>query len=78
MPTLFQFGEKLPSYKVSILNERAIRAAAGILFFFAMVNDAQKQTEPVGSVSDDARRKAPEFAKAIGHEEKWKLHNNCL
>ena len=19
----------------------------------------------------------PEFAKAMGHEEKWKLHNNC-
>ena len=23
------------------------------------------------------RCKVPEFAKAIGHEEKWKLHNNC-
>lgn len=41
-------------------------------------NGAQKQTEPVGSVSDDPRCKVPEFAKAIGHEEKWKLHNNCL
>ena len=19
----------------------------------------------------------PDFAKAMGHEEKWKLHNNC-
>lgn len=42
------------------------------------LDDAQKQTEPVGPVSDDARCKVPEFAKAIGHEEKWKLHNNCL
>ena len=23
------------------------------------------------------RCKVPDFAKAIGHEEKWKLHNNC-
>jgi hypothetical protein len=23
------------------------------------------------------RCKVPEFAKAMGHEEKWKLHNNC-
>lgn len=24
-----------------------------------------------------ARCQVPDFAKAIGHEEKWKLHNNC-
>jgi hypothetical protein len=23
------------------------------------------------------RCKVPDFAKAIGHEEKWKLHNSC-
>jgi hypothetical protein len=23
------------------------------------------------------RCKVPDFAKAMGHEEKWKLHNNC-
>jgi Domain of unknown function (DUF4395) len=23
------------------------------------------------------RCKIPDFAKALGHEEKWKLHNNC-
>ena len=23
------------------------------------------------------RCKVPEFAKALGHEEQWKLHNNC-
>jgi hypothetical protein len=27
--------------------------------------------------SADDRCKVPEFAKALGHEEKWKLHNNC-
>ena len=34
---LFQFGEHSPGYSVAVLNERAVRAAAGILFFFAMV-----------------------------------------
>ncbi len=33
----FQFGEHMPGYTVPVLNERAVRAAAGILFFFAMV-----------------------------------------
>jgi hypothetical protein len=34
---VFQFGETLPGYSIAVLNERAVRAAAGILFFFAMV-----------------------------------------
>jgi len=35
--SIFQFGEQLPEYSVPVLNERAVRAGAGILFFFAMV-----------------------------------------
>jgi hypothetical protein len=35
---LFGFGQYLPEYDVPVLNERAVRAAAGILFFFAMVS----------------------------------------
>ena len=31
--TFFQFGERIPGYKVAVVNERAVRAAAGILFF---------------------------------------------
>jgi len=34
---VFQFGETVPGYSIAVLNERAVRAAAGILFFFAMV-----------------------------------------
>jgi hypothetical protein len=34
---LFQFGEYIPGYSVAVLNERAVRAAAGVLFFFAMI-----------------------------------------
>jgi hypothetical protein len=34
---------------------------------------------PSGSVSpaEEERCRVPEFAKKIGHEEKWKLHNGC-
>jgi hypothetical protein len=27
--------------------------------------------------AEEERCRVPEFAKAMGHEEKWKLHNNC-
>ena len=29
------------------------------------------------SAADAERCKVPDFAKAMGHEDKWKLHNNC-
>jgi hypothetical protein len=29
---VFQFGETVPGYSIAVLNERAVRAAAGILF----------------------------------------------
>ena len=35
--SIFQFGQKLPEYDVPVLNERAVRASAGLLFFFAIV-----------------------------------------
>jgi hypothetical protein len=38
MSTLFAFGERLEGYAVPVLNERAVRAAAGIVFFFAMAS----------------------------------------
>jgi hypothetical protein len=37
MTTLFQFGERLPQFNVPVLNEREVRAAAGILFFVGLV-----------------------------------------
>ena len=36
--SFFSFGRTLPEYGVPVLNERAVRAAAGLLFFFAMVS----------------------------------------
>jgi hypothetical protein len=37
MSKLFAFGERIDGYEVPVLNEREVRAAAGILFFFALV-----------------------------------------
>lgn len=34
---IFQFGEMRPEYQIPVLNERAVRAAAGILFFLALI-----------------------------------------
>jgi hypothetical protein len=37
MPDVLSFGERLDGYAVPVLNERAVRAAAGIVFLFAIV-----------------------------------------
>ena len=36
MNRIFGFGEKMDEYDAPVLNEREVRASAGILFFFAM------------------------------------------
>lgn len=38
MNGIFAFGERIDGYAVPVLNERAVRAAAGIVFFFAIVS----------------------------------------
>ena len=35
--SLFQFGQRMPGYDIPVLNERSVRASAGILFLLAMV-----------------------------------------
>jgi len=37
MNSVFHFGERVVGYGVNVLNEREVRASAGILFFFAMI-----------------------------------------
>ncbi len=37
MNKYFYFGEKIEKFDVRVLNEREVRAGAGILFFFAMI-----------------------------------------
>jgi len=36
------------------------------------------RSERTVDAAEAERCKVPDFAKAIGHEQKWKLHNNCL
>jgi hypothetical protein len=36
MNALVGFGEKLDDYKIPVLNEREVRASAGILLLFAL------------------------------------------
>ena len=38
MSKVFSFGERIDGYEVSVLNEREVRASAGILFFFALIS----------------------------------------
>jgi hypothetical protein len=38
MNTVFRFGETIAGYDIPVLDEREVRAAAGILFFFALVS----------------------------------------
>lgn len=38
MSLIFAFGERRPEFPIPVLNERAVRAAAGVVFFFAIVS----------------------------------------
>jgi len=38
MNKIFNFGEKVDDFDVKVLNEREVRASAGILFFFAIIS----------------------------------------
>lgn len=38
MSQVFKFGEQRPEFPIPVLNERAVRAAAGIMSFFAIVS----------------------------------------
>ena len=37
MSKIFAFGERMDEFEVPVLNEREVRASAGMLFFFAMI-----------------------------------------
>jgi hypothetical protein len=38
MSKVFEFGEEVEGYSVRVLNERAVRAAAGILLFLGLIS----------------------------------------
>jgi hypothetical protein len=88
------FGETIAGYDVPVLNEREVRAAAGILFLLAFMafssawfvgNFRPTKIFVIAFLIDftirlffNPRWSPPAFAVAMGHEEKWKLHNNCM
>lgn len=43
-----------------------------------VASSAATMKSPMVNNAEAERCKVPEFAKAMGHEEKWKLHNHCL
>ena len=67
---------------------QAVTAAAYVAALFALSPmldastppprsaDPAVQSSPV-SPAEEERCRVPEFAKKMGHEEKWKLHNGC-
>lgn len=56
-----------------------------LLFLSPILNTARSQVcskDPAtqaspASPAEEERGRVPEFAKKMGHEEKWKLHNGC-
>lgn len=62
-----------------------VLAFAGLMIFLApgLAGKTEKTALPIQSApaafdpAEAERCKVPDFAKAMGHEEKWKLHNNC-
>lgn len=38
MRNIFEFGEQIDAYEVRVLNERAVRASAGLLFLLALIS----------------------------------------
>jgi Domain of unknown function (DUF4395) len=78
------------------ISKMSMTQAAIVLAFFAVVfaifqwiyssattrvSDVRQMTDSQSTAPVDPaeveRCKVPDFAKAMGHEEKWKLHNNC-
>jgi hypothetical protein len=43
----------------------------------ALPDNAARSLQAPINPAEAERCKVPEFAKAMGHEEKWRLHNNC-
>jgi hypothetical protein len=75
-------GVSLPQLAVLALFAVTVGGIAQRVYTTAPHNPVE--APPLGSApaapidpAEAERCKVPEFAKAIGHEEKWKLHNHC-
>ncbi len=69
--------DRVPIQLVS--RTQALIAAVYVALLLALLPTLRAATPPLVSTSQpqEERCRVPEFAKQIGHEEKWKLHNGC-
>jgi hypothetical protein len=58
---------------------QALMAAVYVVLLLALLPTLRAATPPPVSAGQapEERCRVPEFAKKMGHEEKWKLHNGC-
>jgi hypothetical protein len=58
---------------------QALIAAVYVALLLALLPSLRAATPPLVSTNQpqEERCRVPEFAKQLGHEEKWKLHNGC-
>ena len=58
---------------------QALLAAVYVALLLALLPTLRATTPPLVSTNQpqEERCRVPEFAKQLGHEEKWKLHNGC-
>jgi len=74
MNAVFHFGERVAGYGVNVLNEREVRASAGILFFFAirvLVNPRYSPSLVLGRFV--VRNHVPEFVGATQKRFTWSI-----
>lgn len=54
-----------------------VAAATQFVYLAAPESGAVQSAAPASEPADAGRCAVPEFAKAMGHEKQWKMHNNC-
>jgi len=83
---VFSAAKNCPKLLKNSANFAVSSVYVGLLLALSPVLFATTPQSPIiepnvssGSVSpaEEERCRVPEFAKKIGHEEKWKLHNGC-
>jgi hypothetical protein len=78
-------ASKISLQQLIVLLLFAVALGAIVQWVYRTAPQAASQLQQPASSAPDTpvdaaeaeRCKVPEFAKALGHEEKWKLHNNC-
>ena len=70
-------GQSLRENGMAEIMTRGRRAAHASPELIDMLRTSGELLPSPADAAEAERCKVPDFAKAMGHEEKWKLHNNC-